>query len=500
MTAVPSSRRPMMPLARAYAEQAFSRAAGAQLVEGNVLRVLRDARENFPAWLQAIESARERIHLECYIISNDRVGAAFADALIRKVREGVQVRLLYDWVGSFGESGHRYYQRLKDAGVEVRCFNPPRIDDPFGVLSRDHRKMLSVDGRIGFVMGLCLSAKWEGNEAKSIAPWRDTGVSLEGPAVADLDEAFAEVWAATGDPLPPSALTPAEWTSEPGDVAVRVVGTVPTVSGLYRLDLVISALARRTLWLTDAYFVGVPAYVSALSSAARDGVDVRLLVPGASDVPVVSPLSRSGYRPLLESGVRVFEWNGTMLHAKTAVVDGRWARVGSTNLNIQSWLGNYELDVAIENDDIAHELEAHYLEDLGNATEIVLSKGARVQPIAPTGRHWWRMASGSSGRAAASAIRVANSVGSAITNRRVLGPAESQLMLNIGLVLVLIAALGVAFPRVLAIPFAVVAAWLGIAALIRALRLRKARPAASPQAAQQGGQQGATITTAERLS
>ena len=356
MTAVPSSRRPMMPLARAYAEQAFSRAAGAQLVEGNVLRVLRDARENFPAWLEAIESARERIHLECYIISNDRVGAAFADALIRKVREGVQVRLLYDWVGSLGESGHRYYQRLKDAGVEVRCFNPPRIDDPFGVLSRDHRKMLSVDGRIGFVMGLCLSAKWEGNEAKSIAPWRDTGVSLEGPAVDDLDEAFAEVWAATGDPLPPSALTPAEWTSEPGDVAVRVVGTVPTVSGLYRLDLVISALARRTLWLTDAYFVGVPAYVSALSSAARDGVDVRLLVPGASDVPVVSPLSRSGYRPLLESGVRVFEWNGTMLHAKTAVVDGRWARVGSTNLNIQSWLGNYELDVAIENDDIAHEL------------------------------------------------------------------------------------------------------------------------------------------------
>ncbi len=497
MTVAPSSRRPMMPLARAYAEQAFSRAAGAQLVEGNAVRVLRDARENFPAWLEAIEAARERSHLECYIISDDRIGAAFADALTRKARDGVQVRVLYDWFGAVGEAGHRYYQRLRDAGVEVRCFNPPRIDNPFGVLTRDHRKMLSVDGRLGFVTGLCLSARWEGEPAKGLAPWRDTGISLEGPAVADLDEAFEEVWATTGDPIPAEATTPAEWASDPGDVAVRVVGTVPAVSGLFRLDLVVSALARRTLWLTDAYFVGVPTYVSALSSAARDGVDVRLLVPGSSDVPVVSPLSRSGYRPLLEAGVRVFEWNGTMLHAKTAVVDGRWARVGSTNLNIQSWLGNYELDVAIENDDIAHELEAHYLDDLANATEIVLSRGARVQPITPTGRHWWRVGgAGSSGRAAASAMRVANSVGSAITSRRVLGPAESQLMMSIGVALVVIAALGIVFPRLLAIPFAVVSAWLGIAALIRALRLRKARPASSPQAAQQG----ATITTAERLS
>ena len=115
----------------------------------------------------------------------------------------------------------------------------------------------------------------------------------------------------------------------------------------------IAAMARRTLWLTDAYFVGIAPYVQALRAAALDGVDVRLLVPGASDIPVISPLSRSGYRPLLEAGIRVFEWNGPMLHAKTAVADCRWARVGSSNLNIASWISNYELDMAIEDEDFA---------------------------------------------------------------------------------------------------------------------------------------------------
>ncbi len=157
-----------------------------------------------------------------------------------------------------------------------------------------------------------------------------------------------------------------------GDVALRVLPAVPNIAGLYRLDQLIAAMARQTLWLTDAYFDGVAPYVQAPRAAALDGVDVRLLVPGSSDLPLLSSLSRSGYRPLLEAGIRVFEWNGSMLHAKTAVADGRWARVGSTNLNLSSWMDYYELDVAVEDRRFARAMDEMYEEDLAHATEIVL--------------------------------------------------------------------------------------------------------------------------------
>ena len=136
-----------------------------------------------------------------------------------------------------------------------------------------------------------------------------------------------------------------------GEVALRVVAATSGTAGLFRLDTLVAALARKTLWLTDAYYAGTSAYVQALRAAARDGVDVRLLVPGrGSDIALMQAISRAGYRPLLEAGVRVFEWNGPMLHAKTAVADARWARVGSTNLNLASWIGNRELDVVVEDE------------------------------------------------------------------------------------------------------------------------------------------------------
>ena len=184
-----------------------------------------------------------------------------------------------------------------------------------------------------------------GRPRAQVPPWRDTGVALRGPVVAELETAFAQSWGEIGDALP--ALAPAPASAEPiGDVSLRVIATQPATAGMYRLDQLIAAMARKTLWLTDAYFVGIAPYVQALVAAARDGVDVRLLVPGSSDIPAVAGMSRSGYRPLLKAGIRVFEWNGSMLHAKTAVADGQWARVGSSNLNIASWLGNHELDVA----------------------------------------------------------------------------------------------------------------------------------------------------------
>ncbi len=172
--------------------------------------------------------------------------------------------------------------------------------------------------------------------------------------------------------------------------------------------------------------------------------------------------------------MRVFEWNGTMLHAKTAVVDGMWARVGSTNLNLQSWMGNYELDVAVEDADFAQQMEAIYIEDLANATEIVLSKRSRIQPIArPTGRRWRGLRERGSGRAATSAVRWANSVGAALTSRRELGPAESHLMLGAGVLLGVVAVVGVLWPRVITIPLAIVAAWVALTSLLRAWRLAR---------------------------
>ena len=235
---------------------------------------------------------------------------------------------------------------------------------PFGWLGRDHRKCIVVDGRVGFVTGLCVAERWAGDPARGRGPWRDTGVEVRGPAVADLARAFADAWDEVGPAIAPDELPRREAIPAAGDVALRVVATVPSTSALYRVDHLVAAIARRTLWITDAYYVGTASYVQALRAAAKDGVDVRLLVPGESDLGVVKRLSIAGYRPLLEAGVRIFEWNGSMLHAKTAVADGRWARVGSSNLNLSSWLANWELDVAVEDERFAREMERVYEEDL----------------------------------------------------------------------------------------------------------------------------------------
>jgi cardiolipin synthase len=284
--------------------------------------------------------------------------------------------------------------------------------------------MIGVDGRIAFVTGLCIGRMWVGYPDRKIAPWRDTGIEIHGPAVANVEGAFADMWTMTGTPLPADELFEGDSIPASGDAALRVIATIPNTAGLYRLDQLIAAIARHSLWLTDAYFVGVTSYVQALRAAASDGVDVRLLVPGSTDIPIMRQLSRAGYQPLLEAGVRIFEWNGPMIHAKTAVADGRWARVGSTNLNISSWIGNYELDVAIEDEKFALGMEEMYLEDLKHATEILLSKRHRVRLAAKRPRRPFlqrKIGGGSISRAGASAIRLGNIVGAAITNRRLLG-------------------------------------------------------------------------------
>ena len=224
----------------------------------------------------------------------------FADALVAKAREGVRVRLIYDWMGGFGKTSRSFWNHLRAGGVEVRCYNPPRLDSPFGWLSRDHRKMLAVDGQVGFITGLCVGRMWVGVPEKKIEPWRDTGVEVRGPAVADIERAFAQVWAMMGAPIPEHELVEQDALAPEGDVSLRVVASVPATAGMLRLDQLVAALARNRLWLTDAYYAGTTSYVQALRAAAKDGVDVRLLVPNATDIPILRPLSRAGYRPLLK--------------------------------------------------------------------------------------------------------------------------------------------------------------------------------------------------------
>ncbi|HET7331853.1 phospholipase D-like domain-containing protein [Dyella sp.] len=462
---------------RVLAEQALSRAAGAPLLGGNRVDLLIDAQQHFDAWLAAIRAARHRVLLENYIVRDDEVGRAVRDALVERARSGVQVAVIVDWLGCLGQSRSAFWKPLREAGGKVCVFNPPQLGQALGWMSRDHRKQLVVDGTLGFLSGVCISAKWLGDAARKVPPWRDTGLALRGPAVLELEAAFADSWIAAGGSHPIYAPVPEH--IEAGSVSLRVIATQPATAGMYRLDQLIAAMARRTLWLTDAYFVGVAPYVQALSAAARDGVDVRLLVPGTSDIPLVAGMSRAGYRPLLKAGIRVFEWNGSMLHAKTAVADGQWARVGSSNLNLASWLNNREIDVAIEDAGFASQLARQYEKDLENATEIVLAprryrRGERVRSSEarpPQPKH----VGGSSGRAAAGALRIANTMGAALTDRRVLGDTETGAMMGVTLLLTVLAIAAVLWPAVVAWPLAVIAAWFAINTGIRAWRLRRRR-------------------------
>lgn len=471
---------------RRLAQQALSRAAGAPLIGGNAVDLLIDAAANYAAWLKAIRGATTRVLLENYIIRDDEVGREFRDALVERAQAGVVVAVIADWGGCLGQSRSSFWAPLRAAGGEVRIFNPPQLGQAFGWISRDHRKLLVVDGVHGFLSGVCISAKWLGDPARDVPPWRDTGVALHGPAVVEMEAAFVQNWSDAGEPFAPFIAIP-EQSAAAGNISLRVIATQPSTAGMYRLDQMIASMACRTLWLTDAYFVGIAPYVQALVAAARDGVDVRLLVPGSSDIPMVASMSRSGYRPLLKAGIRVFEWNGSMLHAKTAVADGQWARVGSSNLNIASWLGNREIDVAIEDEGFAAQLATQYERDLENATEIVLAPrrrpgmGEKVRSSTPRPARA-RGAGGSSSRAAAGALRIANSVGAALSNRRVLGDTASMPLFIGTAVLLVLAIVAALWPAFIGWPFALLAAWFALNLGIRAWRLRvRHRQSAEPE-------------------
>lgn len=351
---------------RTKAGRLFDRIARSRPIPGNLLAFQHDPAESFEVMLGLIAGARQWIHFDNYIFRDDQIGRRFADALAERARAGVAVRVLTDWLGSFGTS-RRFWNRLRNAGAEVRIFGPPTWSLSRN-LARNHRKLVVADGAVALTGGVCIGDEWLGDPDKGQLPWRDSTVRIEGPAAVALDRAFAKVWAVCGPELPEGELL--EETADAGDAEVRVLAGEPGRSRLSRVEMINIASATDRVWITDAYMVAPSALVEALRDAVRDGVDVRILVPGTSDIASVRNLTRIGYRPLLEAGVRVFEWSGPMLHAKTSVTDGRWVRIGSTNLNWSSLLRNWELDVIIEDPAAAAEFERVFRRDLTRSAEV----------------------------------------------------------------------------------------------------------------------------------
>lgn len=352
-------------------KQLHIRASSTEISAHNHIHILQDSTENFPEWLNAIKAAKHYVLIEMYIFAADEFGQILLDLLVQKQQQGIQVVLVYDWLGSIVPSLRNFFHPLRKAGALVVAYNPIGFASGLGLLSRNHRKAFVIDGHTAFVSGLCISSAWQGQPEKNIAPWRDTGVKLQGVVVNDVIAAIADSLESQKQKLP-NTIDIVQHNNT-GTQRAGIVATTPSNNNMMRLDLNALALANHHLWLTDAYFMPTRLYTQTLINAANAGVDVRILVPKTSDIQWIARVSRTRYRELLLAGVRIFEWNVTMIHAKSAIADGKWARVGSTNLNFASWHFNRELDVIIEDENTVSQLEHQFLRDLQNATEIVLN-------------------------------------------------------------------------------------------------------------------------------
>ena len=355
------------------------RIAAADVSSGNAVALLHDGPVTFDAMVAAIEGAQETVVLEAYILRSDEVGHRIGDALISAAKRGVKVRVLSDWIGMRGIASS-YLSALKAAGIEHRVFNPPGLRAWLGLIPRDHRKLLVADSAVGITGGVGIGNEWIGKTTRRRGHWRDTAVRIEGAAAGDMQQAFETMWErslkrerrgshrltrriARGAHLDPSNAPPA---------LVGIVEGEPLRLRIARALQMQAISAERSIWIANAYFVPSPSEVEALLGAARDGVDVRILVPARNDHRWVSFLTRRYYRRLLTNGVRIWEWKGTMMHAKTSVVDGRWVRVGSTDFNPLGVAINYELDAVIEDAKLGAQAEEMFLEDLDLSREITM--------------------------------------------------------------------------------------------------------------------------------
>jgi len=362
---------------------AYAGPLGRQAQPGHRCQFLRDGAETYPAMLAAIAGARHTVHLETYILADDTVGRIFAGALLERARAGVRVRVLYDAVGSLGLADD-YLALLRDGGVAVLAYRPLRLGRSLRRLSRrNHRKILVVDGAVGFTGGLNISLDYA-TPAIGGKGWRDTHLRVTGPLVADLERMFWEVWHHEGgQPYRRRPADARETVAGPETSWATVVeNTFGKRSSIRREYLAAMTAARTSIYIANAYFVPDRGTLKALLRAARRGVDVRLLVPERSDVPIVLAASQHCYRRLLDAGVRIFEWPDVHMHAKTAVVDGAWSVVGSFNLDYMSLRQNLELIVEILDSRFGHIMQREFVRDLAPCSEVELERWKR--------RGWWR--------------------------------------------------------------------------------------------------------------
>jgi cardiolipin synthase len=360
---------------------------GSPLIVGNKVTLLQDGAATYAAMFAAIRAAQDHINLESYIIEDDEIGLQFSDLLLERQSHGVQVNIIYDSVGGI-HTPKAFFERLTQVGVAVLEFNPVNplnAKTPWLLNNRDHRKILIVDGKIAFIGGINISSVYSsgsvlhrsgnvsGSPHTDSVNWRDTDLQLDGPVVGELQKLFMATWEKQrGKPLALKNYYPDLKTQ--GTDIVRAIGSsFDDPYSLMYLTL-ISAIgnAEKQVYLTNAYFVPDPQLLKSLTDAAARGVDVRLILPGKSDSELVFHAGRAHYTGLLEGGVKLYERKGALLHSKTAVIDGVWSTVGSTNLDWRSFLDNDEVNAVIlgrefagkMNDVFAHDLAASQAIDL----------------------------------------------------------------------------------------------------------------------------------------
>ena len=361
---------------------------GSPLTTGNRVLLLQDGPATYAAMLAAIVGARDHINMETYILDDDDVGRRFARALIDRQRDGVQVNLIRDSFGTLGTPA-AFFQQLRDAGIQVLDFNPLNplmARKEWELNQRDHRKLLIVDGRTAFLGGINISSVYSGgsfSQGMRARPagspaWRDTDLQLEGPVVAELQSLFLATWTAQRGPsLAPRAYFPPAVSA--GREVVRAIGSSPdeAVSTIYATLISAIASAETSVRLTNAYFAPDPRLLAELEAAAARGVDVTLILPSQSDAWLVFHAGRASYERLLRAGVKIHERRGVILHSKTALIDGVWATVGSTNLDWRSFVHNHELNAVVLGADFGGQLQAMFESDLAASEAITLEKWRR---------------------------------------------------------------------------------------------------------------------------
>ena len=364
-------------------------------VAGNEARLLVDGPRTHRAMFEAMSRAHDHINIHTYILDGGELGERLAELLAAKVRSGVKVHVMYDSVGSI-HTPKAFFEKLREAGVAVCEFNPvKRIES---VNNRNHRKITVVDGRVAFTGGINISETYSSSSRRARSSqdqeqdkkngWRDTQVEVRGPVVAQFQRIFLDDWALQDcGPWRDARFFPPP--ERPGSLVMRVVRSDPgrEASEMYQELLGRIGRARSRVWLTFGYFVPDPQTKQALIDAARRGVDVAIVLPGFSDFWAPVYAGRSHYADLLEAGVRIYEWHEALMHAKTAVIDGVWSSVGSTNLDWRSFVHNYEADLIVHDAGFARELERRFELDVAAAVPVDLKAWAH-RPAEERFKEW----------------------------------------------------------------------------------------------------------------